>query len=131
MRNLYCRSLFIILACVSFFIPQGKSQTFTPFATWNHAGVTGVYLQPASIADTRLKFDMTVFGLDINVANNFYGMKKGFIKSGDLFDNIDNYSTLLKNVKNYQLQMGLDLQLLNFMVTLSPKSALADRKSVV
>ncbi len=124
MRFFSSRSLIIILLCV-FFTNNAKSQPFIPFSTWNHAGVTGVYLQPASIADTRMKFDMTLFGVDVNVGNSFYGMKKGFVTSGDWFDKIDEYSTPLEKIKNHRMQVGLDLQLLNFMVTLSPKSALA------
>ena len=35
-----------------------NSQDFTGFNQSNYAGVTGIYQQPASIVDGRMKFDM-------------------------------------------------------------------------
>ncbi len=102
------------------------AQSFTPFSTWNHAGISGVYLQPASIADTRLRFDMTFFGLDVNVGNSLYGLKSGFLKnwiSDDDFD-FDDYKVPLTGIKNHRALLSVDAQFLNFMVPLSPKSAL-------
>ena len=101
-----------------------SAQSFTSFANWNHAGISGVYLQPASIADTRLKFDMTVFGMDINVGNSLYGLKRGFLFSGNIDDKFNDYKRELTNIKNHKGLISADLQVLNFMVPISPKSAI-------
>ena len=101
-----------------------SAQIFTPYSTWNHAGINGVYLQPASIADTRLKFDMVLFGFDVTAVNNMYGLKNGFVTGGNWEDDFDKYKKPLYGNKNYRAFIGVDIQALNFMVTLSPKSAL-------
>ncbi len=123
MKVLYTRSLFILLFCT--IISQTiNAQIFTPFSTWNHAGINGIYLQPASIADTRMKFDMSIIGFDINVGNSLYKLKKGFLTSGDFDEIFDEYKIPITNVSNHRVLAGIDVHVLNFMVPLSPKSAL-------
>ncbi len=123
MKFFFTRSLFIVFICFAVF-KSANAQVYTPFTGWNHAGIGGVYLQPASIADTRLKFDMTFFGLDINVGNSLYGLKKGFITGGNFDENFDDYKVPLTGINNHRALISAEVQALNFMVPLSPKSAL-------
>ena len=51
--------------------------------TSNHAGVVGVYSNPANIVDNRLKFDMTLFGIHATADNNYVGVKRSAIKASD------------------------------------------------
>ena len=52
------------------------AQDFLGFSNSNYAGVTGISLQPASIVDDRMKFDMTLFGFNAAFYNNYLGIKK-------------------------------------------------------
>ncbi len=123
MRRTIIRTFTFLILFLSV-LSGANAQPFLPFANWNHAGINGIYLQPASIADTRMKFDMTLFGLDINVGNDLYRVGKGLFTSGDIENNFDDYKKPISGIDNYRALVGFDMQLLNFMVTLSPKSAL-------
>ncbi len=117
-RGLFVLSIFLLT------FKAADAQGFMPFAAWNHAGIGGVYLQPASIADTRLKFDMTFFGFDVNAGNSLYELKKGFLTGGDFSEMFDDYKIPITNVDNHRALVGLEVQVLNFMIPLGPKSAL-------
>lgn len=68
---------------------SSQAQDFLPFANDNYSGVTGVYLQPASIADSRYKLDITIAGLSFNVNNNFLFLdKKHILHFSKLKDNV-------------------------------------------
>ena len=69
--------LFIFALFSSYFI---KSQDFTGFNQSNYAGVTGVYQQPASIVDGRMKFDMNLFGVNVAAYNNYVGVDRSAFK---------------------------------------------------
>lgn len=56
-----------------------KSQDFLHFVNDNYAGISAVHFQPASIADSRLKFDLTLAGLSLNLHNNYLYLNKDHI----------------------------------------------------
>lgn len=64
------------------------SQDFIGFNQSNYAGVTGIYQQPASIVDSRFKFDMTLIGFNISAYNNYVGVKKDALKKQGSLNNI-------------------------------------------
>ncbi|MBA3682140.1 MAG: OmpA family protein [Bacteroidetes bacterium] len=66
---------FILLATL-----QIKAQDFMGLQSSNYAGVAGVFSNPANIVDNRLKFDMVLIGLNVNVDNNYIGVKRSSIK---------------------------------------------------
>ena len=74
-----------------FSLTQVKAQDYLGFNQSNYAGVTGVYQQPASIADSRMKFDMTLVGANIYVYNNYVGMKH------DALNKTASWSTIIQN----------------------------------
>ena len=123
MKFLFVRS-FSVLFIFLLTHEVSSAQIFTPYSTWSHAGINGIYLQPASIADTRLKSDMALFGFDVTAVNNMYGLKNGFVTGGNWDDDFENYKKPLTVNKNYRAFISMDIQALNFMVPLSPKSAL-------
>ncbi len=74
MRNLLKKLLII---CGFITLTTGvKAQDFLGYANSNYAGVTGISLQPACIVDDRMEFDMTLFGVNTAVYNNYLGLKK-------------------------------------------------------
>lgn len=103
-------------------------QAFMPFAQSNYAGVSSLVLQPASIADSRYKFDMVFLGMETSVNNNYISIKRDAIFKRISFDEenyVENY--LLKKVdgKDKTLYVGASVMLPSFMVNLNSNSALA------
>lgn len=76
----------IVLLCFMSAIVNFKAQDFQGLQTSNYAGVLGVYSNPANIADNRLKFDLTLFGINLDVQNNYVGVKRSSIKGAKLKD---------------------------------------------
>jgi outer membrane protein OmpA-like peptidoglycan-associated protein len=105
-----------------------KAQDFLPFANDNYAGITGVHFQPASIADSRYKFDLTLMGLSLDVYNNYFYIDKyklpemiKKIKAGEAFDTRDYVLNRGANGLNKYVYQDVRLDLMNFMVTVSPR----------
>jgi len=73
--------LLILLASL-----QIKAQDFMGLQSSNYAGVVGLYSNPANIVDNRLKFDMVLIGLNVNVDNNYIGIKRSSIKGTRIKD---------------------------------------------
>lgn len=105
-----------------------KAQDFLPFANDNYAGVTGVHFQPASIADSRYKFDLTLMGLSLDVYNNYFSIDKYSlpemikkIKAGESFDTRDYILNKGNNGLNKYVYQDMRLDVMNFMATVSPR----------
>ncbi len=82
MKRKFLLSLFsgMLLSGVSF------AQDFLGYANSNYAGVNGIDLNPASIADSRFKFDGG-FGFNFLLGNNYVGFKKTALenRTGPIF----------------------------------------------
>lgn len=126
----------LFLICLLIFISISKtfSQDFLGLNTGNYAGITGVTLQPASIVDSRFKFDINVISTSVNYSNNYFLVDRDVILKFNK-NNFDNYSTFKnKYLSLADLPAGQKVffninnrvQLpLSFMVTTGKKSALA------
>ena len=104
-----------------------KSQDFLPFVNDNYAGITGVHLQPASIADSRLKFDLTLAGLSLNLNNNFAYLNKSYIPELWRNPNMDLdklYGFWEYNGSNKFVYQDVRLDIMNFMITINPRLAI-------
>ncbi len=110
------------------------AQDFLGINTGNYAGVTGVMLQPASIVDSRHKFDINLFSTGVNYSNNFVSIDRSAILKFDK----NNYSSYPVFKEKYLSKAGIGVnekvffsinnrtQLpLSFMVTTGKKSAIA------
>lgn len=105
-----------------------KAQSFLPFVNDNYAGITGVHINPASIADSRYKFDMTIMGLSVNVSNNYLYANSNYLLDYKNLGNIDIKNDLLglypSNGKDKFVYQDLRLDLMNFMITIHPRIAI-------
>ncbi|MBI4930907.1 MAG: OmpA family protein [Bacteroidetes bacterium] len=105
------------------------SQDFLGYSNSNYAGVSGIDLNPATIADSRYKFDMTLVGFSFNIANNYIGLNKDgrkYLLSGDSSEfKKEKYLTERINSDRKSVFLGQQLVLPSFMITLSPKHAIA------
>ncbi|MCC7301158.1 MAG: OmpA family protein [Bacteroidia bacterium] len=76
------RPIFLLLA-LSIAASPLKAQDFTSYFNSNYSGIFGVHLNPASIADSRHRFDMTLVGASIGFQNNYIGLKRDALDNGD------------------------------------------------
>ena len=110
------------------------AQSFLGINNGNYAGVTGVMLQPASIVDSRYKFDINLISSSVNYSNNYFLVDRSVI----LKFNKNNFSDYQSFKANYlsvrSLSAGEKVFLninnrtqvpLSFMATLGKKSAMA------
>lgn len=88
--------LFILL-----FTLQMKAQDFMGLQSSNYAGVVGIFSNPANVVDNRLKFDMVLVGLNLNVDNNYIGVKRSSIKGTRLKDVTNADGTTSKQFVGY------------------------------
>ncbi len=119
---------FITLLYLSFFITTGiKAQNFLPFVSDNYAGASGMFYQPASIVDSRYKFDMELFGFSSRVDNNWVGVDK------DLLFNLKFLSEEGLKTKDFtqivsdddkNVLIDMEFKSLNFMLSLNEKNSI-------
>lgn len=110
------------------------SQDFLGLSTGNYAGVTGVMLQPASIVDSRHKFDVNIFSTNVRYSNNYYLVNRDAILKFNK-NNFEDYQTFkskylseatLASGEKAFFNISNRTQLpLSFMATTGKKSAIA------
>ncbi len=111
-----------------------NAQGFSGINTGNYAGISGVMLQPASIVDSRFKFDINLFSTDIRYSNNYFLLNRDVLLKFNK-NKFDDYQTFrAKYLSEANLEAGEKAffnisnrtQLpLSFMATLNQKSAVA------
>jgi len=128
MKNLL--QIFVLLLIATL---QTSAQDFLPFASSNYAGITGAHLQPASIADSRYKFDLALSSTSIGLANNFLGIDPYVLTHPDILTNGGDLKSYVSRNFNGEPKSGLfsiKQDLFSFMISLSPKDAIAFTPSV-
>lgn len=124
-------SISVILAAIT---KTASAQDYLGLSSGNYAGIQSVSLQPASIADSRLKWDLNLFSIDVNYNNNFFYIKKDAILKNKFFKSPYNHD--FDAVKQDLLKVGSDdkpvyvrlnstVQLPSLMFTTGKKSAMA------
>ena len=127
------KTLLSFLIIISYSI---KSQDFVGFNQSNYAGVTGVYQQPASIVDGRMKFDMNLVGINIGAYNNYIGIKRDAFhrekKDGKTtmpaFDDTsfaDHYMVQRDGNRNKSIYFNNRIVGPSFMIAINRKNAIA------
>lgn len=129
-RLMKTQRLFLITLLFLLWLPASISaQEFLPFLNSNYAGVNGVILQPASIADSRYKVDVCLLGLGASFYNNYASMDRYmFFNSGKLkgVRIIDaGYVAFNDNSDLKSIYMNSDIHTMSFMINLSDKDAFA------
>lgn len=112
-----------------------SAQEYLPFATSDYAGVTGVHLQPASIADSRFKADIMLSGTSFGFYNDFLGIDPYVFWHPKLTESLGEWEELQYVKKNFDgsdknFQFSFQQDLMGFMISLSDKDAIAFTPSV-
>ncbi|MBI4929460.1 MAG: hypothetical protein HY841_01770 [Bacteroidetes bacterium] len=119
MKNIF--HYFISFFTFHFLFSTCYSQDYLGIANSAFAGVNGIDVNPASIVNNPRKWDVTIIGLNVAVANNYVGLNsKGskHLKSmnPDPFDQA-NFLTLGSNGKTVSVFAGVNITLPSFMFT--------------
>lgn len=128
MKRLLYLPLFFLL-----FTIKTSAQSFLPFASSNYAGITGVHMQPASIADSRYKFDLALFSTDISFHNTFYGIDPYVLSHPKLLKDFDFKGPYITRNTDGSDKTGIITErqdIFSFMITLSKKDAIAFTPSI-
>lgn len=124
MRTILILTSFLLLSVVN-----SQSQEFLPFASSNYAGITGVHLQPASIADSRYKFDLAFSSTNFSYSNNFYGIDPYVIWHPKvLTEDFDFHGQYISRNLDGTDKSGIitmKQDLFSFMLAISDKSSIA------
>lgn len=126
-----------LLLALLLFSPLAQAQDFLGISTGNYAGVTGVSLQPASIVDSRYKFDINLFSISTGIHNNYLGLSKDALLKGKLFKKkyINDFDAIRRDLlteldasitDKVRIKLNNRVQLpLSFMLTTGKNSAIA------
>lgn len=123
-----------LLIFLSFLFSKSYSQDFLGLSTGNFSGISGVMLQPASIVDSRYKFDINLFSTSVNYGNNYFLLDRDVLLKFNK-NKFDDYATfkdrylseasLMSGEKAY-FNINNRTQIpLSFMATTGKKSAIA------
>lgn len=110
-----------------------NAQDFLPFSSSNYAGITGVSLQPASIADSRYKFDLAFSSTNVMFSNNFYSIDPYVLWHPSVLKDLDfngPYIGRNMNGKDKSMILSEKQDIFSFMISLSDKDAIAFTPSV-
>lgn len=98
-----------------------QAQNFPGYRSGNYTGVNGVFFNPASIADSRYRWDFNIFGI-----NAFAGNDKGEFKLKDITSNADNFkNTFLGGNGNTNANLNVEVLGPSAMYSINRKSAIA------
>jgi outer membrane protein OmpA-like peptidoglycan-associated protein len=136
MRSVTNKSIYLFTSLLLIFPAFINAQESIGMATGNYSGVTGVWFNPANIADSRYKFDINIIGLNSYFNNNYLLVKNTAIVRRLFYR--DPYNSSLTAVKNDLLQEQLPVNgkvygrvessihfPLSFMATTGKRSAIA------
>ncbi|MEO6904428.1 MAG: DUF5723 family protein [Bacteroidia bacterium] len=115
---------------------SGFAQDFLGYSNSNYSGVTGTDLQPAAVVDSRYKTDINLVGFNLNITNNYAGIKKSaFEHTGGLFSGVypafqdtifsQHYIGVRDNRDDKRLSITNQLYLPSFLVSIDEKNAIA------
>ena len=70
---------FLLLVFSALTLVGAQAQDLLGISSSNYGGLSSAYINPANLADNRLKFEIQLFGTGFGVANNFIGFKPNYL----------------------------------------------------
>ncbi|MBC7536118.1 MAG: OmpA family protein [Ferruginibacter sp.] len=122
-RNIYTKKITLLsLACGMAFLAFAQQSSFPGYRSGNFTGVNGVFFNPASIADSRYRWDFNLASINIGVGNNNAAYKLSAFKdiSGD-----DLKNKLLSGSKRISASGIVDVFGPSVMFNATPKNSFA------
>lgn len=122
----------ISLFCLSLF--TAKSQDYLGLSTGNYAGIQGLSLQPANVADNRYKFELNIFSTSLNFQNNYFGLSRSYflnnkfsLKEFQSFADFKNKVLTINNTgaQNVYFNLNNRINLPSILLSTGKKSGIA------
>lgn len=121
---------------ILFFTIVTHGQDMLGLSTGNYTGVTGMNLNPASIVDSRLKFDLNLIGVSTYFSNNYLSVKRTALLDGSFFrDKYKDWSMVQRDLleentlkANEKVNLRLNTRVIapvSFMLSAGKRSAIA------
>jgi hypothetical protein len=121
-RSPYYRGLIVFLFIVSAF--TSLAQDFPGYRAGNYTGVNGVFFNPANIADSRYRWDVNLFSVNVLAGNNQASFSLKNIGQTFNSDSLEN-QIYGKNAGATSGRMSVNLVGPSFMFNASSKTAIA------
>lgn len=121
------KPLLILLAFVS--VNASFAQTFHGIKQSDFGGMISTDLQPASIADSRFKFDLTLGAVSLDFYNTYLGIDGSIFNLPDIISTDSNWvrNATIEHSNNkgvHSMILNNEINLPSFMVELDDKSAI-------
>ncbi len=114
----------LLVAIIFFSLAYGaKAQFLQTYTGDNFSGINGAALQPASIADSRFKFDLTFIGWQTGLSSNFGAYNTNVISGFPT-----SFKYYRKSIGKSYYYNNDELLFLSFMLTITPKDAIGFTK---
>lgn len=128
MRNKFIH-LVTLLVFITGFVPVSSGQDFLPTLNDNFMGINQVFLQPAAIADSRLRYDFNIAGFSNDISNDgIHFRSKWLLYPTSMLTNEDWWDEFTymadPNGKDKNLFMSQSALGPGFLATLSPKHSI-------
>ncbi|MDD4142095.1 MAG: DUF5723 family protein [Bacteroidales bacterium] len=144
----FTKSALVLSLIMLIFTPEVKAQNFSPYFGDNYAGISGVYNNPASIANSRYIVDITLLGGSSAFTNNYFSAQRKFMFNQMNFNankrnawrelwfekpwlqpygSEGDNSYVLRPLESDRMYDGIsetEIQLLNFMVAINPRMSI-------
>jgi len=104
-----------------------SAQDFKSFVNDNYSGVSGMFYNPANIADSRYKFDMEMLGAAVRVENNWFQMDPSVIFNIKSLSDSNFIKKYFSEIKSDDPKFGYqsaEVRVLSFMLNISDNSAI-------
>ncbi len=130
------KHLLLALSFSLLFAFNAKTQDLLGLSTGNYTGVTGMNLNPASIVDSRLKFDLNLIGVSTYFSNNYLSVKRTALLDGSFFkDKYNDWAMVRRDLleenslrANERVNLRLNTRVIapiSFMLSAGKRSAIA------
>ncbi|SHG37074.1 Thrombospondin type 3 repeat-containing protein [Flavobacterium fluvii] len=112
----------LLFLTILFSTLAANAQSYMGYFSDNYAGVQGTLFNPASIVDSRFKYDINLFSTSSSLNNDFYGLSLFDLSKSSYDPNTDGVRTPLRNNGgiSYSDVMGPSV-----MFNIAPKHSLA------
>jgi len=130
------KKIILILILIYCLPILSKAQDFIGYNQSNYAGVNGIFTQPASIADGRLKFDFNLTALNLSLYNNYVGIKRRNLNNQAFTDAMkdglvaNKFITLKDNDKDKRLHLSNRIMGPSIMINFKRKYAVGFTSSI-
>lgn len=120
MKKLYFTIIFIAM----WGLRITHAQHLLGIANSNYAGTNGLYLNPASIADSKHRFFLSLFTIDWHVANNYFQSGQKLLTLLEGYETFK-VSKMIERSNGNFFGTGFDIRAFDFLVRINEKNSFA------